>query len=347
MVDRLKPALDVDIPGCNWILRFDDEGRAEPGAPSDIDAVRAEGEGYAWLHLDRTDARLRDLVARIGGLTEDAREALAGAVDHQFVEYADGVLFGAIVDHQRTIDGVSAETDFLRFALTLGRLLTARRSPLHAPQAAREALSRGARATTPLVLFEMLLLEASECSKRMLREIAAVLDKIEENIVLEGRVRDQRSGLGQARRKSVRLSRQVNGFHSTLLRLEEAADEHEDSALADLAASLAQRADSLCRDAANLQDRSRVLQEEINAVLTLETNDRLYLLTILTAVLLPATFVTGYFGMNTKQLPFSENENASVYATLLCLFASAGAVFLLKTLGITESGFSRRKDSGA
>ena len=38
--------------------------------------------------------------------------------------------------------------------------------------------------------------------------------------------------------------------------------------------------------------------------------------------------MTGYFGMNTKGLPFGDSGYGTVYATILCLLA-AGVVYLL------------------
>lgn len=342
--DRLKPALDVPIPGCNWLIRFDDAGAAEAGSLADLQRVAAGAPGYIWLHLDRTDTRVGTYLAGLNWLNAEAREALAGAIDHQFVDHVDNILSGAIVDHQHAFEGVHSETDFLRFAVGRNFIVTARRSPLYAPQAVRHNLSDGVKIASPDALFECLVSRVCDCSAYMLREIADTLDKIEENVVIEGRGRDQRAALGRARRKTVRLSRQVSGLQSTMMRLEEATEAPEHSELSDLAASLGQRADSLGRDATNLQDRARVLQEEINAILALETNDRLYMLTILTAVLLPATFVTGYFGMNTKNLIFSESESGTIYATIMCMVASVGAIFLMRRLGITEASQTRRQE---
>jgi Mg2+ and Co2+ transporter CorA len=338
MSDRLKPALETGVPGCIWIIRIDGAGRAEPGTAEDIKRIGA-GEGYVSLHLDHTDRRIDDILKSIPALTDEAREALGGEVGHQFVERVEGVVSGALVDHQIGIDGARPESDFLRFACGRGFILTARRAPLYAMQMTRRALSEGARAASPALLFEMLGSHVCECTARMCRDIAVRLDQIEDNVVIEGRGRDQRAGLGQARRQTVRLARQVNGLHSTLERLEADVDEQDDEEFASAAAALAQRAESLARDTGNLQDRARMLQEEINAILTLETNDRLYMLTVVTAVLLPATFVTGYFGMNTKNLLFAESENGTLYATLVCFAAAVGALTLLMRWGLaTPSG---------
>jgi zinc transporter len=342
--DRLKSALESGIPSCNWIVRFDAAGRAEAGSAIDMDRIGERAPGYVWLHLDRADVRIFALLKGVSALTSEARDALGGMVDHQFVEHVDEIVCGAVVDHQHGIDGPSDETDFLRFACGPGFLITARRLPLYSAQATRYALAGGAIASTPIALLEMMVTHLCDCSARMTREIAATLDKIEDNVVIEGRGRDQRAGLGYARRRAVRLARQVNGLQSTLSRLEEATESPDHQELEEVAASLGQRADSLARDVANLQDRARMLQDEINAILTLETNDRLYMLTVITALILPATFVTGYFGMNTKQLPFSESDNGSLYATILCVAAAVAALLVLRLLGLTERSERRARD---
>ncbi|PPQ37480.1 hypothetical protein CH337_11760 [Rhodoblastus acidophilus] len=333
-VDRLKPALETGVPGCVWIIRFDAAGRAEAGTADDLHTLGAAREGYVWAHLDHVDRRIADLLQRLPALTEEAREALNGEVDHQFVERADGVISGAITDHQIGIDGARMDSDFLRFACGRGFIVTARRAALYSAQTTRRALAEGAKAETPALLLEMLGSNICDCTMKMCRAISTTLDQIEENIVIDGRGRDQRVGLSKARRQAVRLARQVNGLSSTFERLEEEADEQHDEDFSAVASALGQRAASLTRDVGNLQDRARVLQEEINAILTLETNDRLYVLTLVTAVLLPATFVTGYFGMNTKGLPFAEGENATLYATMLCIAAAVGTLVMLMRWGL-------------
>ena len=51
---------------------------------------------------------------------------------------------------------------------------------------------------------------------------------------------------------------------------------------------------------------------------------RLLTLSILTAGILPPTLVTGFFGMNTRDLPFLETPGGTWYA--LALAAGAGAL---------------------
>ena len=81
-------------------------------------------------------------------------------------------------------------------------------------------------------------------------------------------------------------------------------------------------------------ERSRLLQDELNAKVAAQTNRNLYLLSILTAFFLPPTLVTGLFGMNTKGLPLAEFENGSTLAIGLAVLSAAAAFVLIRTLGI-------------
>jgi magnesium transporter len=49
--------------------------------------------------------------------------------------------------------------------------------------------------------------------------------------------------------------------------------------------------------------------EAYNTISTKRTNDIIRILTIMTAIMLPLTLITGYFGMNFKHLPLTEDPN--------------------------------------
>jgi zinc transporter len=65
-------------------------------------------------------------------------------------------------------------------------------------------------------------------------------------------------------------------------------------------------------------------------------NDNIRVLSVLTAVLLPPTLITGIFGMNTKGLPFTELDSAFILASLLMILSSVGAYLIMKRIGIVK-----------
>jgi len=58
-------------------------------------------------------------------------------------------------------------------------------------------------------------------------------------------------------------------------------------------------------------------------------NKIMFLLTIISAIFMPLTLVTGFFGMNTGGLPFTEDPNGTLKVTLGVLFFEAPFVFLI------------------
>jgi len=102
---------------------------------------------------------------------------------------------------------------------------------------------------------------------------------------------------------------------------------------------MAQRLAALDREVMAMQDRGRLLQEEIAAKLAEETNRHLHALSILTSVFLPPTLVVGIFGMNTKGLPLTDNDDGFLWAMGLCLASAVGVYFLLKRV----SGFLKQR----
>jgi zinc transporter len=126
--------------------------------------------------------------------------------------------------------------------------------------------------------------------------------------------------LGLVRREATRLKRVLTplsrAFHQD-------ADELPDWAQTDDRDSAERGLHDALDDIAALQDRSRSLQDELTTRLAEETNRRLYIVSIVTTLLMPATFVTGFFGMNTGGLIWSGDgeSHGTLYATAICLLA--------------------------
>lgn len=94
--------------------------------------------------------------------------------------------------------------------------------------------------------------------------------------------------------------------------------------------ALQSEADSLgfaIEEVAELYERAKLLQEELASRLTENTGRNLYVLSILTAVLLPMTLVTGIFGMNVAGLPGMESPG-SFWRVMLLVVASGVATLL-------------------
>lgn len=337
----LAPLLcEPSLPGLLWAMQFDRAGRGRLLAPGEPVPERT-GDGFLWLHLNLVDARLSPLIAAGRFGPPDLAAAAFAADPHQRVAIEDAHAGGVVADlvragaEDRQRPGPDA-AGRLHFVLGEDILVTGRRHPIQGPDAAHDAATAGRLFPAPAALLEHL---AGGVVAAMVRTVAHRGDELNEieDHVLDDQVRDESRRLGPIRREAVRLRRHLLGLASVFHRLEEAEDEGLSETVLATAARMAQRLDALDRDMQVLAERSRLLQDELSAQLARASNRQLHTLSILTALFLPPTLITGLFGMNTKGLPFSEWEDGSTVAMLLAA-ASAVAVFLLiRRMGIGPS----------
>jgi zinc transporter len=193
--------------------------------------------------------------------------------------------------------------------------------------AVKDQTEKGATFEDSAALFESLLVAAADSIGEATQEIAAQLDQIEDR-VLSDALSDESAELLRLRRGISRQERLVQAAHGVLAQLEQNRGQSVLQAYRDLGARVRQRVDGFRADLHLQADRARLLQEEVAAQLATATNRNLFALTVVTTLLLPPALVTGFFGMNTKGLPFGDSDYGTVYATVLCLLA-AGVAYLL------------------
>ena len=107
----------------------------------------------------------------------------------------------------------------------------------------------------------------------------------------------------------------MSGLRIVFHRLEQKHLDDLKPALQLRAGKLAQRLDGLDHTIVEMRERSRLLQEELHLKIEEQGNDNIRVLSVLTALLMPPTLVTGIFGMNTKGLPFTDLETAFLWAS--------------------------------
>jgi zinc transporter len=79
-----------------------------------------------------------------------------------------------------------------------------------------------------------------------------------------------------------------------------------------------------------VRERALVVQEELINRTAQEQNARTYILSIVAAIFLPVSFITGLFGMNVGGMPGLEDSNAFWITSGLMLAAACGIVIWLK-----------------
>jgi zinc transporter len=82
-------------------------------------------------------------------------------------------------------------------------------------------------------------------------------------------------------------------------------------------------------DMASLQERIKLLQEEIAAMINERNSKSLYTLTVFTVVALPINLIAGLFGMNVAGIPLAEHPHGFWMVVALILIISGAALWRL------------------
>lgn len=330
--DTISARSDPDFPGLSFAYRFRD-GQAEPLAGRDIAAALAQPGGWVWIHLALGEPYARDWIARTAPLPERARAILLGDDDHQMLEPIEGGVAGVFADLLRAFAGNTPELGRLHFALTDSLVVSGRRAALGAIQRTLDALGRGKRLPNAMALLEEIVSHFADAVGAVAEELSDTLDAIEEGLLGDAGT-DERDKLGPARRTAVRIHRQLSTLRILFRRWSLPNESESQSRIGAAAGRLAQRLDGLDQEVVAIQERARLLQDEIAAKVAAETNRSLFVLTIVTAFLLPPTLVAGIFGMNVSELPFTKGENGFLWAMAVTVVSSALVYVFMRWLRI-------------
>lgn len=313
-------------PGLIWGVAFGLEGLR----PLDR-CERADGGGFRWLHLNLADHGTRAWIAAQDDLPLSVREMLLSADAHQRALIDGGVVGCVLHDFERDFDRVdTARVGALRLALTPDMMLTTRMHPLRCADIARHRLEQFAGPIDPARALEILVDAIVENVADIGRSLSADLQRAEDEF-LEGHHSPTARDLIGTRRRLAQLHRLLSGMRGVFQRLER--DDELPDVLLPGVEKIAQQIASLDADVAGVQTQLRLLREELDIQESQRTNQNLYILSIVTALMLPATLVTGIFGMNTGGLPFAQGPWGTFHATALAASAAAITYALLRWMG--------------
>jgi len=330
----LSAAVDIGfgvVPGLVWAYRIRDDGSAQ-SLPIEA-PIGSRRDGWLWLHINLADARAAEWL-RTADLPPPALAMMLSRDRHQQLHATESCIYGIFADFVKQIEGSADDVGHLRFVMTERLLVSSRHHALTSVDAAREAIAQGVRRPSHVAaLLELIVEHLGDGIDRLVDKLGADLDEIE-NRIAAGNCQAERPSLSRVRHTGAGLHRQLTGLRALFHRLERDGTDALPPPLRLAASKLAQRLDGLDHDIVELRHRAHLLQEEIAAATAEATNRNLHALAILTALFLPPTLVTGVFGMNTKGLPFTDMEEAFLWAAGL-MVASAVAVYLvMRQMGI-------------
>ncbi len=318
--------------GVLWAYRFEEGQKPLVLSHFDAEMVDPKDPAWYWIHLTSAHEQARPLIRSCQFLPEDAIESLIDQDGGLRFDVEGETVYGALADFERDLSGRTNETSKLFFALNRKIFISVRRHALFSTDRVRRQFNYGQIPNSPLDLLELIFAQFANAAAKELANLSDTLDDIEDR-VLQPEINDDRILLAPIRRTSSRLHRHFLAMRLSLTRFEKiqmALPEHFD----DVATNLSRELEGLDHDAVLVQDRARLLQDEMAAKTNAAINDNLRIISVMTALLLPPTLISGIFGMNVKDLPFLETHSGFWFVLGLIALSSFLAYRLLKRFDI-------------
>ncbi len=308
--------------------RLNSSGKGTPLSPDEvIDWTPADGK--SWVHLDVADQGACDWLRNDSGLPAGAAEILlAEETRPRSVTFDSGLV---VVLRGVNMNPGDDPEDMVsvRVWIDSDRVISTRRRRLLSVVDISEALEAGNGPAGPGAMLATLVERLADRIGDFVNSIEARLDEAEDDI---GNATD-----ASFRKRLSALRRQIASVRRFLAPQRDALDRLNRQPVAWLDDSQAhafrQEADRITRYLEDLdlaRERAVVLQEELLSQVAQQQNTRMYVLSVVAAVFLPLTFVTGLLGMNVGGLPGLESPRGFAISVVVMVAAAAGLLLFFR-----------------
>jgi zinc transporter len=187
-------------------------------------------------------------------------------------------------------------------------VVSARLQPLRSIDRLRDAVKKGVPLRSSVDLLVHLMHDQGDVLVSIVRTTTIGVDEIEDNL-LSGRLEKKRANLGALRRLLVRLQRLLAPEPAALFRLLKLPPDWMDAEDVEDLRQSTEEFNVALSDMAALQERIKLLQEEIAGRVAEANNRSLYVLTIVTVLALPINIIAGLLGMNVGGIPLAASPH--------------------------------------
>lgn len=300
------------------------------GRPVTLDAARTwlnagpAGDGaFLWLHFNLSDASAERWMQTHLALAPEFFEALREGSRSTRIESAGEDLIAVVNDVAYEFSFEPSEIASLWMTVSDRLAISARGHPLRSIDRLRQAVKDGQPFGSSMALLNHLLQDQGDVLVRIVRDATLQVDDIEDTLQ-RGKLQRKRAELGKLRRVLVRLQRLLAPEPGALFRLlRQPPGWIADADLEELRQAT-EEFSLVLRDLAALQERIKLLQEEIAAQVGEQTNRSLFTLTIVTVLALPINIATGLLGMNVGGIPLAQEPHGFwVIVLILAVFTVA------------------------
>jgi magnesium transporter len=296
------------------------------------DVQRLEAHGLTWLNIEEpTEAETAWLAEHQDFHPLDLEDVLSRRRQRSKIDEYDDYVF--LVLHFPRFDKRTGrlQATELNVFIGPGLLITIPKEPLkpisalwsrceQRDDARYDYMSKG----SGFLLYEIVDQMFDYCFP-ILDKIGFKLDTLEDAI-FEGESHELVRDISNVKQEIINYRKIIKPQRPTLRMLERAVQRYAPDDLEIYFDDIVDKNERIWDSLENYKEVADALEATNESVITHRLNDMLALLTIISAVILPLTLITGFYGMNIDGLPFARNGMASFIVLVVVMVALAGGV---------------------
>ncbi|MBV0932607.1 zinc transporter ZntB [Marinobacterium weihaiense] len=309
-------------------LLLDGQGGAQPLTPAQVDAWRPE-QGTLWLHLDYTDTGSRTWLEQHSGLPELAVESLLAENTRPRAAVLNEYLLLALRGVNTNPGADPEDMVSIRLCLSANRIISTRKRRLMSITRLLDDLQQGCGPANSAELIVQLNDRLVERMGTTVEQLDDALSELELDLLVQPGG-EMRQAVRTLRRQTISLRRYYAPQRDAFNQLQ---GERLGWLTLDTKLALREISDRLLRhieDLDMLRERAAMAQEELASQQGEQLNQRMYVLSIISAVFLPLGFLTGLLGINVGGIPGADNDNAFVLFLVALTLMVAGLFWLFR-----------------
>jgi len=289
-------------------LLLDGQGGATSLTPAEVDAWTPD-QGLLWLHLDYTDNEARAWLEQHSNLPELAADALLAENTRPRAAVLGEHLLLALRGVNTNPGADPEDMVSIRLCISSKRIISTRKRRLLSVIRLVEDLQQGQGPCNSADLIVQL-------NERLVERMGVTVENLDDQLsdleldLLTEPGSEMRNAVRNLRRQSISLRRYYAPQRDAFTQLQ---GERLEWMTTDNRLALREISDRLLRhieDLDMLRERAVMAQEELASQQSEQLNQRMYVLSIISAIFLPLGFLTGLLGINVGGIPGADNDNA-------------------------------------
>ena len=294
---------------------LDKKGFAEELTYNELDIVDRTNK-ILWVHFDYLSKEANEWITNKSGIEDVAIDALLTEEPRPRTTVLGEALLIALRGVNLNPNSKPEDMISIRLYISPNMIISTRKRNLLSVTEIIEDLKSGIGPKSSSEFLVQLTLRVTDRMDNVIDEIQDRTDFLEENLI-DSTTTELRNEILSIRRETIVLKRYLTPQKEALVKLYNEKipwiDEYQRIELRETNDQLMRHIEELD----TIRDKVILIQEELANSMSEQVNRKMYVLSIISAIFLPLTFLTGLLGINIGGIPGANNENAFLVFSLL------------------------------